>query len=893
MVPEDTVERILEGSTVVFLHIPVRGPDHLSILLLIRIGDGIPGSRVDGILDEPLKGKGRRIRVGHELITEGKRLLFAEILDHVKGVEHHSADTEMLHFQLFKVQIRAVVGGNDDPRVLIHPLLPEGIHPVPEEQQRGHVCLICLPLHLGRKGHGAVVSRHPRRMLRVISRVVHILGGLIGRLLQLHGLVGEAVNHDQELVLSRLPDLRHVFKVLQEGILGHEEGILKAELFFGFIVIAAVVQHRMDHHGGDAQEAIAEHIPITDGIAAFAAEGRVIENPALGDEGPDVRDVIENAEIRDPLVIGQGRIADGDLKAGIVEEEGHQAQGLIVLVHQELLRTGVDFIHGVLIAAEEGGGAGIGAVAVGQGVRIAGEARELLLQLRFFLEDEGREVSDGPVQHDDHHVFAGFVQMDDLILALLRLVRQTPDFRQAGGNGDHVHRGHAEGDQAGQGRDRPENDGFFLPEEENRAAEGQDHAEVDQLLRGFEGLGDIPVIDQDRGHIAVIVAEEHIVHEGCDRQGAEDQRIKRAALPIGKQIINHTPEKERAGSQEEGAEHKGQRVPEGIHLHELRRGGVDHRRGDQQTGQDRQEDYRSEESPAEMPVFRLCRFFCLFRRFALSEELFEDIFQERKDIVQRPVEDQAGRGIIQQDQEDQRHAVKLDFAFQGHAAGIDHTGDDIDQGHEDREDVDGHTADFQHPVQGGQIGNRPEGDPLQNGQVRQEVIGRHEERDLEQEGQGAPQDIIRLIIVLAVEGLEHHEALIAGEGFPDLIDPGLQALRDFLLLPLEGIGLFIQRQDEDVDRDTEDNDRENRAALRLHGQGEDHIEQQLDGPQYQFMQNIYYGHFSSSGGLSGLVLHDAILLRSYLLLRLSFESFPQALSITTPFTSRRLSSGSI
>lgn len=515
----------------------------------------------------------------------------------------------MLHFQILKVQIRAMVGGDDDPCVLIHPLLPEGIHPVSEEQQRSHIRLICLPLHLRRKGHGATVSRHPGRMLRVIFRVVHIFGGLIGRLLQFHRLMGEAVDHDQELVLSRLPDLRHAFKVLQEGILGHEEGILETELFFGFIVIAAVIQHRMDRHGSDAQETVTEHIPVADSIAAFAAEGGIIKHPALGDEGPDVRDVVENAEIRDPLVIGQGRIADSNLKAGIMEEKGHQAQGLIVLVHQEFLRTGVDFIHGVLIAAEEGGGAGIGAVAVGQGVRIAGEARELLLQLRFFLEDERREVSDGPVQHDDHHVFAGLVQVDDLILALLRLIRQAPDLRQAGGNGDHVHGGHAECDQAGQGRNRPEDDGLFLPEEENRTAEGQDHTEVDQLLRGLEGLGDIPVIDQDRGHIAVIVAEEHVVHKGSDRQGAEDQRIQRAALPIGKQIIDHAPEKERAGGQEEGAEHKGQRVPEGVHLHKLRRGGVDHRRGDQQAGQDRQENHRSEESPAEMSVFRLCRFF--------------------------------------------------------------------------------------------------------------------------------------------------------------------------------------------------------------------------------------------------------------------------------------------
>lgn len=734
VVSENAVERILEGCAVVFLHIPVRGADHLGIVLLIRSGNRIAGSRVNGIFYEPLKGKRRGIRVGHELITEGEGLLFSEILDHVKGVEHHSADTEMFHFQLFKVQIRAVVGGDDDPCVLIHSLLPEGIHPVPEEQQRSHIRLVGLPLHLGRKSHGTAVSRHPGRMLHVIFRVVHIFGRLIGRLLQLHGLMGEAVDHDQELILSRFPNLRHTFKVLQEGILGHEEGILEAELFFGFVVIAAVIQHRMDRHGSDAQETVTEHIPVADSIAAFAAEGGIIKHPALGDEGPDVRDVVENAEIRDPLVIGQGRIADSDLKAGIMEEEGHQAQGLIMLVHQEFLRTGVDFIHGVLIAAEEGGRAGIGAVAVGQGVRIAGEARELLLQLRLFLEDEGREVSDGPVQHDDHHVFAGFVQMDDLILALLRLIRQAPDLRQAGGNGDHVHGGHAEGDQAGQGCNRPEDDGLFLPEEENRTAEGQDHTEVDQLLRGLEGLGDIPVIDQDRGHIAVVVAEEHIVHEGSDRQGAEDQRVKRAALPIGKEIIDYAPEKERAGGQEEGAEHKGQRIPEGVHLHKLRRGGVDHRGGNQQAGQDRQENHGSEESPAEVPVLRLCRFFCLFRGPALSEELFDDVFQKRKDIVQGPVEDQAGRGIVQQDQEDQRHAVELDFAFQGHAAGIDHTGDDIDQGHEDREDVDRRAADFQHPVRGGQIGNRPEGDPLQNRQVGQEVIGRHEKRNLEQQG---------------------------------------------------------------------------------------------------------------------------------------------------------------
>ena len=69
----------------------------------------------------------------------------------------------------------------------------------------------------------------------------------------------------------------------------------------------------------------------------------------------------------------------------------------------------------------------------------------------------------------------------------------------------------------------------------------------------------------------------------------------------------------------------------------------------------------------------------------------------------------------------------------------------------------------------------------------------------------------------------HHKTLVPGEMFPDMSEPGLHLFYLFHLLPLHQIRLAIQRQSEEIDHDTEYQNRQDRLFDQNVKHGKNHI----------------------------------------------------------------------
>ena len=79
-------------------------------------------------------------------------------------------------------------------------------------------------------------------------------------------------------------------------------------------------------------------------------------------------------------------------------------------------------------------------------------------------------------------------------------------------------------------------------------------------------------------------------------------------------------------------------------------------------------------------------------------ELIKDGLDKGEDVVERPVKDQAGGGIVQEHEEEGGHAVELDFRLDGVVLRKDGGGDDVDERHEKGEQVDFQRADGEQGV---------------------------------------------------------------------------------------------------------------------------------------------------------------------------------------------------
>ena len=94
-------------------------------------------------------------------------------------------------------------------------------------------------------------------------------------------------------------------------------------------------------------------------------------------------------------------------------------------------------------------------------------------------------------------------------------------------------------------------------------------------------------------------------------------------------------------------------------------------------------------------------------------QLIENGFYQREKIVQSPVEDQTGRGGIEENQEKQCHAVELDLGLHGEALQIDGAGDHVDQRHQDGQGIERKIAQNNKTVRCPKIGDWTEGSSAQ------------------------------------------------------------------------------------------------------------------------------------------------------------------------------------
>ena len=227
-------------------------------------------------------------------------------------------------------------------------------------------------------------------------------------------------------------------------------------------------------------------------------------------------------------------------------------------------------------------------------------------------------------------------------------------------------------------------------------------------------------------------------------------------------------------------------------------------------------------------------------------QLIEDVLYQGKDVVQRPVKDQARRRIVQQDQEHGRHAVHLDLASQRESLHVDRGGNDVDRRHQDRKKVDRKAADPDQLIRRAEIADGSERDPLQRSKIGKKMIGCDEERDLEQERDRSLQYVRLLVSDLPVVRRQHHEPFVALERLLDVVDPRLHPDRLIALLRLHRVGAAVQRQNQEVHRQAQKDNDKPRIADHVACQSENDLKQQFQRPDHQLIQRMpnRHSHFS-------------------------------------------------
>ena len=216
-------------------------------------------------------------------------------------------------------------------------------------------------------------------------------------------------------------------------------------------------------------------------------------------------------------------------------------------------------------------------------------------------------------------------------------------------------------------------------------------------------------------------------------------------------------------------------------------------------------------------------------------EFVEQVLQQGEDVVERPIQHEAGWRIIQQHQKQQRHEIELQLVLEREALRIDGAGDEVHSRHQDRQRVERQTVDRQESVRRAKVGNGAKGHAAQLGEIGQEMIGRNKKRDLKRQRQRASEGINRLVVVLAVIGLQHHEALVAAEGLFDMVDPGSKLFLRRALLRLDRIRAAIERQQKGVERQAQGKDRQAAVIQNQIRQRIDQLENQFKRPDQQLV----------------------------------------------------------
>lgn len=884
---EAEVFRIHEGGVVVFVGAPVGFHDVLVGVVLVLVRQGFVQEGVCGVTDQAAEGQEGRIRVGHEGVVRFDFAALAKVLDHEQGIVLlgvHPFGAVLCQLHVEQAQALAVVRADDDPRVVIQAVFLQEIQPFPDLQEGRNVAGVVLLLPVADQGHFLPVPGGLGFVGFIVFGEFRAQGRVVIRAGDCVDVMGQVVGHHQEGVLAVLRGLGHVGEVHQHPVgvqavvhfpvpVGHVLfgegfrvrvrvclasffgpgfllGFLRRGFFtgcgfsgcgfrglllgFSLVVVALVVEHLVKQHRGGAHEGEAEQVPAAQLFLSRQDGFPVLGEGALSVELPDGGVVVIDAQVRRPAVAGVGRIADGDLIPAFQEVHRHDLQGLVLFFLQVHVVPLLQLVRDIFISAEQRRGGHVGVPAVGEGVGVPGKAGELVVQLRLFVEDVGQEAADGPVHHQDNDVFAIFVQGKGGFLLRVLGGGRLPDLPVFAVDFNSVHHGHGpDGDGRGHA-DHGEDLLLLFPQEPDRRS-GQDQDTGVEQVSG-DRIADGLVIPQEGGKVAVFLPEEHEVDHSADRGDGRGQGVFPPGALFRQAEIHIEPDQEGPRGQQQAGQHIAQGIHRRAGIHKLPGGGFDHRCGDQDTQQQRQRQAGGDENARGR--LRVLRLLCFLRFLLRGPDFEDDVLPQGEEVVQRPVEDQARGGVVQEHQEHQRHAVELDLALEGHAPGIDGAGNDVDGGHEDRQQVDGHAADLQQPVRFPQVGDGAKGHALEQGQMGEVVVRRDEEGDLQQERQGALQGVERLVVVLAVVRLKDHDALVALEHLLDVVNAGLELLRGFPLLLLDGVRPLVQGQHQEVDRQAQEDDGEARVVDQLHSPGVNHVEQQLQGTQDQFVKHL-------------------------------------------------------
>ena len=102
-----------------------------------------------------------------------------------------------------------------------------------------------------------------------------------------------------------------------------------------------------------------------------------------------------------------------------------------------------------------------------------------------------------------------------------------------------------------------------------------------------------------------------------------------------------------------------------------------------------------------------------------------------------------------------------------------------------------------------EVGDRPVGIALEQLQSGEEPECRDEKGNFQQQRNGPAQRVVRLVVVLTVEGLQHHEALVAFEYLFDVVDSGLQLFEPDTFLLLHGVRASVEGKNQQINCQTQ------------------------------------------------------------------------------------------
>jgi hypothetical protein len=206
-----------------------------------------------------------------------------------------------------------------------------------------------------------------------------------------------------------------------------------------------------------------------------------------------------------------------------------------------------------------------------------------------------------------------------------------------------------------------------------------------------------------------------------------------------------------------------------------------------------------------------------------------DIFKKAENIIQGPIEDKTGGGIIKKNQKNKGHAVQLNFIPRRQAAKIHRSGNDVDEGHEQGQNIQGKAAGRKKGIGLSEVIDKEEMRPFKGFKTGQVRIRGNKKRYLYQKPKGGTKRKNRVIMILPVIGGKNHILFVPFENGLDFFDLWVQA---FLRIPfrlLPSFGYHIKGKAEYAHRNTDEGHGYSRFFENLLGENKNKFDNQRQG----------------------------------------------------------------